>query len=310
MTAIQPLILLPLLVLLAVAVGVLAWSFRRARRRRAEDRLVSEAAPRVNARLARLGGALDPEPPVPAAAPMAAAAIAQPAPVAAPVMSSPTPRPRSISSALIPWAGARAGTAAAASVAVAPAYGRHSGEAAVMQRAAMTVGPGLWGPESDPGSVARLPADPRWRMWRDASAALVAFALVGLVLVGGDLLRLPVGPLPPTPGLVAQVGQPSSAPTPTAIALVDPPVATDPPVLITPSPAPLIVTPPPTAAATPPETGPSCPSHASPRAQTTADAAKHPTPPPLDPAFFCDTYAPVVLVPVTCQVPMRTTVRG
>lgn len=238
-------------------------------------------------------------------APVAMAADATPAPSPVPVAVMPPiapARPRSISSALVPWAGSRAAASRAATVAVTHAAVR-PGEAAIMRRAPMALDGDLWRSQEMPGRGGRPPADPRWRMWRDASAALVAFALVGLVLVGGDLLRLPVGPLPPTPGLAAVVTQPSATPTPTAVAVADPTAMRDPPVLVTQSPTPFVATPAPTPApvATPPLTGPTPRPTPKPTPRPTPKPTPKPTP-SLDPAFYCDTYTPAALQTVTCQV--------
>jgi hypothetical protein len=306
-TTIQPLIPLLLLVLLALSIGAIA-GLRRARRRHAEERLVAEATPRVTARLAGLRGGIGPESSVPfdapAMAPAPAMAAAAPESFIPPV---PAARPRSISSALVPWAGARAAASRAASVAVTHAYPVHPGEAAIMRRAPMALDGDLWRSQDMPGETGRAPADPRWRMWRDASAALVAFALVGLVLVGGDLLRIPTGPLPPTPGLAAAVSQPSAAPTPTAVAVADPSGPQYPLVLITPTPGPVVApvlvpaadpTPPLTVDRTPPPTPRPTPK---PTPRPTPKPTPKPTP-SLDPAFYCDTYNPPALQALTCQV--------
>ncbi len=265
---------------------------------------MAEATPRVHARLAGLRGGAVTEPLAPINAPAMASATAMAAATAPEMVFSPTPpaRPRSISSALVPWAGARAAASRAASVAVTHGYDLRSGEASIMRRAPMALDADLWRSQEMQGPGARPPADPRWRMWRDASAALVAFALVGLVLLGGDLLRLPSGPPPATPGLAADVTHASPTPTPTTVAIVDPTVLPDTPVLTTPTPGPT-ATPEPAAAATPPLTGPT--------AHPIAPPTKRPTPTPkptprptasLEPAFVCDTYTPVALQAIHCQV--------
>jgi hypothetical protein len=270
--------------------GAFTW-LRRARRRHAEDRLVAEASPRVHARLAGLRGGVAPQPSAPNYAPEI---VRPPTPVA---------RPRSISSALVPWAGARAAASRAASVAVTHGYDLRSGEASIMRRAPMALDADLWRSQELQGPGGRPPADPRWRMWRDASAALVAFALVGLVLLGGDLLRLPSGPAPATPGLaaVAMAGpttRPTRVPAPTA----DPSVSLDPFVLTTPTPGPT-ATPAPAAAATPPDTGPTAHATPPPTKRPTPTPKRTPRPTPtLDAAFFCNTYTPVALVTIHCQV--------
>ena len=168
---------------------------------------MAEATPRVNARLAGLRLGIGPESSAPfdAPAPAPAAAMATATTPEAFIPPTPAARPRSISSALVPWAGARAAASRAASVAVTHAYSVHPGEAAIMRRAPMALDGDLWRSQDMPGDSGRAPADPRWRMWRDASAALVAFALVGLVFVGGDLLRLPSGPQPGGNAVVAAV---------------------------------------------------------------------------------------------------------
>ncbi len=257
---------------------------------------MAEATPRVTARLAGLRGGIDPESAVPFDAP--------------PMAPVPAMRPRSISSALVPWAGARAAASRAASVAVAPAYPLHPGEASIMRRAPMALDGDLWRSQDMPGDPGRAPADPRWRMWRDASAALVAFALVGLVLVGGDLLHLPSGPQPRNAGPVAAQLAPerTSAPTP-LVAAADPSVSLDPPILTTPSPGPIATpvpvtvpaadpTPPLTVDRTPPPTHRPTPK---PTPRPTPQPTPKPTP-PLDPAFYCDTYTPTALIPDSCTV--------
>lgn len=307
-TTIQPLIPLLLLVLLALSIGAFA-GLRRARRRHFEERLVAEATPRVTARLAGLRGDIGPEPSVPFDAPTTAPAPAM-ATAAAPesfIAPVPAARPRSISSALVPWAGARAAASRAASVAVTHAYSVHPGEAAIMRRAPMALDGDLWRSQDMPGETGRAPADPRWRMWRDASAALVAFALVGLVLVGGDLLRLPSGPPPGGAGLVAAAVTPG--PTTASVGVVapttEPSISPDPLVLITPTPGPVVTPRPVTVPAvqpTPPLTVDRTPA---PTPRPTPRPTPKPTPKPtpsLDAAFYCDTYTPAALQPDTCTV--------
>ena len=185
---------------------------------------MAEATPRVHARLAGLRGGDAAEPAASINAPAMAPAMAVAAAPAPEMVLPPTPaRPRSISSALVPWAGARAAASRAASVAVTHGYDLRSGEASIMRRAPTAVDGHLWRSQELQGPGGRPPADPRWRMWRDASAALVAFALVGLVLLGGDLLRLPSGPPPATPGLVA-LADSSTPPTPAPVPTADPSV--------------------------------------------------------------------------------------
>lgn len=270
---------------------------------------MAEASPRVNARLAGLRSGLGLEPSAPMNAPAWAPAAAMAAATAAETVMAPTPaaRPRSISSALVPWAGARAAASRAASVAVTHPYAPRHGEAAIMQRAPMAVSAALWRSQDMPGLTDRASADPRWRMWRDASAALVAFALVGLVLVGGDFLRLPTGPQPGAPGLVAAAVTPGRTTAPTAIAPATPDatVSLEPLVVTTPTPGPIGPPAPvtvPAAGPTPPLTGPRPPA---PTPKPTPRPTPKPTPrptPSLDPAFFCDNYTPVALHQITCEV--------
>ncbi|MFI5261982.1 MAG: hypothetical protein ACHQZR_05475 [Candidatus Limnocylindrales bacterium] len=282
------------------------------RRHRFEDRLVAEASPRVAARLARLGGgapwaASGPDPVVTAPA-AAGVPVAQSSPPPAPSLQA---RPRSISSALVPWAGNRAAAASAASTSPRPGYvvgaasERHSGESAVMQQAAMVSVPTRWRAVAASPSNGNVAPETRWRIWRDASAALVAFALVALVLLGGDLLRLPAGPPPVTPAVVVAVLTPSLPPRPTPVAVAvapeaQPPLSTATPIPATPTPAP-----------TPPVTGFGGPQHQSavtphPRPRPTPRPKPRPTPTPPTPvaAFVCSLTNVPVGTPVTCEVPV------
>lgn len=272
---------------------------------------MAEASPRVNARLAALRSSAGLEPSAPMNAPAMAPAATMAAATAVEAVMAPTAaaRPRSISSALVPWAGARAAASGAASVAVTHPYALRRGEAAIMQRAPMAVSGDLWRSQDMPGLTGQATADPRWRMWRDASAALVAFALVGLVLVGGDLLRLPTGPQPGAAGLVAAAVTPGRTTAPTAIAIAartpDPSVSLAPLVLTTPTPGSIVTPAPvtvPAAGPTPPLTGPRPPaSTPKPTPRPTPKPTPRPTP-SLDPAFFCDNYAPVPLQQISCEV--------
>jgi len=266
---------------------------------------VAEATPRVHARLAGLRGGGGVEPPAPTYAPVMAqaAAMAAVSVPQAPIAPTAAARPRSIASALVPWAGARAGASAAASVAVRHAYGLRSGEASIMRRAPMALTGDLWRADEPPGGTQATPPDPRWRMWRDASAALVAFALVGLVFVGGDLLRLPAGPPPSTPGLAVAVrAGPSSAPKASEATIPDPAVPQEAPVLTTPTPGPVVThAPVSTPAATPPLTGP----HTTPRPtpKPTPKPTPRPTPVPLQAGFICP--PPLIAgIEMTCQLPI------
>jgi hypothetical protein len=152
----------------------------------------------------------------------------------------------------------------------------------------------VWRPSVRTGRLLRPPEDRRRRMGRDASAALVAIAVLGLVLIGANMLQLPSGsPGPTGPRLVAGLASP--------VATTDDPLpsASSPPIpsLITPSPGltrqPVAVVPP---SPTPPVTRVIDPTH---KPTPTPTPKPVPTPSPTPPvAAFAGPATGIVGVPV------------
>ena len=227
-------------------------------------------------------------PPVTAFVPPAA-----PAPVAAlPAMAAPAPSTYGSASLKANGIWEGAGT-------VDPRYAAAAAAAAeTIRRQRRRQTSAVWMPSVRPGRLLRMPEDPRQRIGRDASAVLLVVAVVGLVLVGANVLQLPGNGTPSgTPGLpVVGVGGSATpnvssgeAPDSTSVAFST----------VTPAPSPTSVAR--TAGPTPPVTGrtpvPAIPRTATPKPPTPTPV---PTPTPLVAAFDCDRWTIPADAPVTC----------
>ncbi|MGZ3640750.1 MAG: hypothetical protein ACXVAI_00615 [Candidatus Limnocylindrales bacterium] len=154
----------------------------------------------------------------------------------------------------------------------------------------------VWLPSVRTGRLLRQPEDRQRRLGRDASAALVAIAVLGLVLIGANMLQLPSGsPGPTGPRLVAGLASPVATPDDPLPSASSSPI----PSLITPSPG---LTPKPVAVApaspTPPVTRVIDPTHR-PTPAPTPKPTPTPTPTPTPPvAAFIGPATGIVGVPV------------
>jgi hypothetical protein len=235
------------------------------------------------------------EPPVVVPPPVTAfVPPAPPAPVAAlPAMAAPAPSTYGSASLKANGIWEGAGT-------VDPGYAAAAAAAAeTIRRQRRRQTSAVWMPSVRPGRLLRMPEDPRQRIGRDASATLLVVAVVGLVLVGANVLQLPGNGTPSgTPGLPVAVAGGTATPSASRNDGADPtPVA-----FTTSTPVPTPTSVPATPAPTPPLTGGKTPVPAIPRPATPKPPTPTPvpTPTPLVAAFDCDRWTIPADAPVTC----------
>jgi hypothetical protein len=141
----------------------------------------------------------------------------------------------------------------------------------------------VWMPSVRPGRLLRMPEDPRQRMGRDASAVLLVVAVVGLVLLGANVLQLPGGGgASGSPGLRGAVAGGSATPDSSQGGGADPTQVA----FSTTTPAPTATPTAPPPARTPPVTNDKTSAPATPRLATPRPAVT-PTSTPLVAAFVC-----------------------